>query len=121
MCECVRARLRERVREREREGKREREREREGGMQAAGLCLSVQHREPTVLDYSHTHAHTLSHSHTHIHIVMKERFIWTNRVCVRSGGGQQEAHWLTSQQLGQKLYTVCERAARKVHVVHSNT
>lgn len=32
--------------------------ERERGMQAAGLCLSVQHREPTVLDYSYTHTHS---------------------------------------------------------------
>lgn len=69
-----------------------RSQQRERGMQAAGLCLSVQHREPTVLDYSYTHT------------VMKERFIWTNRVCVRSSGRQQEAHWLTSQLLGQKLH-----------------
>lgn len=40
--------------ERAREGAGERER----GMQAAGLCLSVLHREPTVLDYSYMHTHT---------------------------------------------------------------
>lgn len=34
---------------------RERGSEREGGIQAAGLCLSVQNRGPTVLDLSHMH------------------------------------------------------------------
>lgn len=31
-------------------------------MRAAGLCLSVLHRESTVLDYSYTHTHTAQHS-----------------------------------------------------------
>lgn len=60
---------------------RERERERERGIQAAGLCLSVQNRGPTVLDLSHMH------SHTHAHTLTDERTVYSDqqRVCSEAG------------------------------------
>lgn len=68
------------------------EREREGargveggvggrGIQAAGLCLSVQNRGPTVLVLSHTHTHTCAHTPA------DERAVYSDqqRACLEAG------------------------------------
>lgn len=58
-----------------------REREGEGGgIQAAGLCLSVQNRGPTVLDLSHMHTHTCAHT------LADERAVYSDQQRACSGG-----------------------------------